>query len=267
MILYKSTVYAKSSYYGNVDSLSGYKLKTALKNIIGNGHIDRGYGALIDVFFKSDLDRSFENDKSLVDIYSEDPKSIDPYKYKSKSQKCGSYKKESDCFNREHIFPQGFFKHKSPMKSDFFHVFPTDGYVNNVRRSYPFGEVVKPKFISRNGSKLGRNVFGNYNGVVFEPIDEFKGDIARALLYFATRYEDRIQRFTFSELDGTKTQVYKSWYIQLLLKWHRLDPVSSHEQNRNEVGYRYQGNRNPFIDHPEWVERIWQPQLRQQQQI
>ena len=192
-----------------------------------------------------------------MDMYSEDPKTKDPYVFSSKKQKCGNYKKESDCFNREHIFPQSGFNKRYPMRSDFFHVYPTDGYVNHVRGRYPFGEVGNSTWVSRNGSKLGKNTFGNYIGVVFEPIDEFKGDIARALLYFATRYQDKISSFSFSVLDGSKDKVYQTWFLDLLLKWHRQDPVSVHEQNRNEAGFRYQGNRNPFIDHPEWVEKIW----------
>jgi endonuclease I len=203
------------------------------------------------------LDRSFDNDKSIVDIYSEDPKTKDPYSFNKKSQQCGRYKGESDCYNREHIFPQSSFKKKYPMKSDFFHVFPTDGYVNNKRSSYPFGEVSKPKWVSANGSKLGKTSVGNYSGYVFEPIDEFKGDVARALLYFATRYEHKVKSFKHVMLDGSESQVYQDWVIELMLRWHRMDPVSSHEQNSNEVGFRFQGNRNPFIDHPEWVGRIW----------
>lgn len=86
---------------------------------------------------------------------------------------------------------------------------------------------------------------------------KFKGDIARALLYFATRYEDSIQGFNHEWLDGSKTQVYRSCVVRLLLKWHTMDPVSEHEIKRNEAGFTYQGNRNPYIDHPEWVNLIW----------
>lgn len=258
---------SSSSYYGNSKDLSGYKLKTALKNIIGNGHKDRGYSALIRIYLESDVDTTYDKDNSVLDMYSEDPQTKDPYTFSTYGQKCGNYKKESDCFNREHIFPQSSFNKKYPMRSDFFHVYPTDGYVNYKRSHHPFGEVAKPSWVSKNGSKLGRNTFGGYRGTVFEPIDEFKGDIARSLLYFATRYEDRISSFSFSVLDGSKDKVYSTWFLNLLLKWHREDPVSVHEQNRNEAGFRFQGNRNPFIDHPEWVEKIWLASSRQAQNI
>lgn len=246
------------TYYKGISSgLSGYELKTALAEKISIGHIDKGYGALISVYFKSDADRSYDNDGSLVDIYSENPSSYDNYKYSSKKQVCGNYRGESNCFNREHIFPQSGFGKGKPMKTDFFHVFPTDGYVNGKRSNHPFGEVARPTWVSQNGSKLGANTIGKFRGTVFEPIDEFKGDIARALLYFATRYENRITGFRHKMLNGTRDQVYADWFIAMLLRWHKMDPVSPHETQRNNIGYHFQGNRNPFIDHPEYVEKIW----------
>lgn len=244
-------------YYRGTENLSGYQLKTSIKNIISQGHQDRGYGELLNIYFESDADRDFENDGSILDIYSENPDGTDSYNFSSRHQACGSYRGEADCYNREHLFPQSIFNKRSPMRNDFFQVYPTDGYVNNRRGSLPFGEVDHPSWTSSNGSKVGTNTFGNYRGEVFEPIDTFKGDIARALLYFATRYEDGIAGWHHEMLNGTRDQVYQDWFLQLLIKWHLQDPVSAHERNRNEVGFEYQGNRNPFIDHPEWVELIW----------
>lgn len=245
------------AYYQKVEDLSGFKLKTALKNLLKSTHNDRGYGALISIYFESDVDETYDGDGTIVDMYSESPNSPDSYDYASKREACGSYRREADCFNREHIFPQGTFHKRYPMRSDFFHIYPTDGYVNGHRSNYPFGEVSNPEWTSTNGSKRGINTYGSYRGVVFEPIDEFKGDIARALLYFATRYEDKVSSWNHPMLNGSRDVVYSSWFISLLLKWHKQDPVSLHESHRNQVGYKYQGNRNPFIDHPEWVEKIW----------
>jgi len=244
-------------FYGDLSLLYGYELKTKLKEIISEPHQNRGYGALINVYFQSDADRIYDNDGSIVDIYSERPNEEDSYTYSSRSQKCGNYNKESDCFNREHIFPQSVFKKKGFMKSDFFHIFPTDGHVNHTRDSHPFGEVSDPVWLSQNGSKLGLSVTPGYNGTVFEPIDEFKGDVARALLYFATRYEDKIAYWKHDMINGTSDQVYSTWFIRLLLKWHKMDPVNEHEKYRNEIGHKYQGNRNPFIDYPDFATRIW----------
>ena len=261
-ILYFSQ--APVGYY-NSATASGFALKTQLKNIISNGHIDQGYGALYDAYTTSDTDIFYENDGSVLDMYSENPNGPDPYNYLHKTRNCGNYNSENDCYNREHIFPQGFFNSLHPMRTDIHHVIPSDGYVNGRRSSYPFGEVTTPTWTSRNGSKVGQNTFDSFTGTVFEPIDEFKGDIARMLLYFAVRYEDEVTDSNWDDhdasennpLDGSNDQVYEDWYIKLLYKWHTNDPVSQRENVRNDEAYQFQGNRNPFIDHPEYVTQIW----------
>lgn len=260
-----SIAYAQipTGYY-DAASGSGYTLKTQLKNIITNGHIDKGYGALYDAYTKTDNDSFYENDNSVLDMYSENPSGTDAYNYDHNTRNCGNYNSENDCYNREHIFPQGFFESQYPMRSDIHHVVPSDGYVNGRRSNYAFGEVSNASWTSNNGSKVGANTFDNYSGTVFEPIDEFKGDIARMLLYFATRYEDDVtsnswdpHTATNNPLNGTNNQVYEDWYINLLYKWHTNDPVSQREIVRNNEIYLFQGNRNPFIDHPEFVSQIW----------
>ncbi len=249
---------AAENYYESITNQKGFELKSALKKLLARTHRPQGYKALYRVYITSDIDTTYDNDGSIVDMYSENPKGVDPYIFKTERQRCGQYSKEADCYNREHIFPQSSFKKKPPMRSDFFHVYPTDGYVNNRRGHFPFGEVDGiPSYTSQNGSKVGYNTFESQGSKVFEPINEFKGDIARALFYFATRYENRIQEFHHDWLDGSRSRVYKPWFTRLLLKWHRQDPVSVHEQNRNNAGFSFQENRNPFIDHPEYVESIW----------
>ncbi len=249
---------AIDQYYQGTHQLTGFKLKTALNKILSTSHKDQGYSALFHVYLKSDADNSYDGDGSVVDMYSEIPATKDPYNFSQRKHMCGQYKGESDCFNREHLFPQSIFSRRPPMKADFFHVYPSDGYVNNKRGSHPFGEVSRAKWVSRNGSKVGpHNKLHEYSGSVFEPIDEFKGDIARALLYFATRYERKVSKWSHDMLNGTSDQVYADWFIKLLLKWSKNDPVSKHEIQRNNAGYEFQGNRNPFIDHPEWVNAIW----------
>jgi len=248
------------NYYkqANLAGLSGYALKTALHKLLSKTHHARGYGELYNAYLVGDLDVDFEGDRSIVDIYSENPKGEDSYNYHSRSDTCGNYRAEGDCFNREHIFPQSAFYKKLPMRSDYFHIFPTDGKVNGVRSNYPHGEVTSTVWTSENGSKLGKSSLTGYNGEVFEPIDEFKGDVARALLYFAIRYEDRIKSFRYVMLDGTSDHVYKKNFLAVLIRWHKLDPVSDHERRRNDNGESFQGNRNPLIDHPEYVSQIWE---------
>lgn len=264
---------APAGYYDAADGLTGYQLKTALNQIIdgnddNNGfsyHQAQGYNDLYDAYAEpnsGDTDDYYENDGSVLDMYSEKPNGPESYNYNHFSNNCGQYSGEGDCLNREHLVPQSTFNSGSPMKSDYFHVVPSDGYVNGRRSSHPFGEVTNASWTSTNGSKVGPNTFPGYNGTVFEPIDEFKGDIARAVLYFAIRYESEING-SWSSNDVLEfsdySQFYQQWYIDLLLSWHLNDPVSQREIDRNNNGYAFQGNRNPLVDHPEYASLIWDP--------
>jgi len=250
---YDETFYDLSDYKG----LKGQALKSKLHRLIESTHRTQSYGSLYNAYFEGDIDRDFEGDHSIMDMYSERPNGEESYNYHGRSDTCGNYRGEGSCFNREHLFPQSAFNKKSPMRTDYFHIYPTDGYVNGVRSNHPFGEVTDVEWTSSNGSKLGKNRSTGYSGSFFEPIDEFKGDIARGLLYFAIRYEDRIKSFRHEMLDGSDDQVYKDRFLNILLKWHKQDPPSEFEKNRNDNGFKFQGNRNPLIDHPEWVSQIW----------
>lgn len=255
-----------AGYYDSTTGLTGYALKTELKKIVTNGHADNGYSALWDAYKTGDLDKIYENDNTILDIYSEKPAGPDAYNYSPGTNQCGGTTPASEggCYNREHVFPQGFFDEVNqgfPMKNDYLHVFPTDNVVNGKRSNYPFGRVGSASWTSTNGSKLGTSNFPGYGGTVFEPIDEFKGDIARSLLYFITRYEDKLQQFDYNDVnnpqDGSLDRGFEQWYINLLLLWHQNDPVSAKENARNDYAYVYQKNRNPYIDHPEYVTMIW----------
>ncbi|MGZ5262848.1 MAG: endonuclease [Kaistella sp.] len=250
-----------AGYYSSASGLTGYALKSQLKVIVTNGHTDNGYGGLWEAYKVGDLDKYYENDNTILDIYSEKPAGPDAYNYTPGTNQCGNYSGEGQCYNREHVFPQGFFNEGAPMKNDYLHVFPTDGSVNGRRSNYPFGRVGSASWTSTNGSKLGTSNFPGYGGTVFEPIDEFKGDIARSLLYFITRYEDGLQQFDYNDAnnpqDGSRDRGFEQWYINLLLLWHQNDPVSVKETARNDYAYVYQKNRNPYIDHPEYVTMIW----------
>lgn len=251
-------------YYSSASGLTGYTLKTALHNII-KGHTAQGYSALWTFYNSNELDQYYENDGSILDIYSENPNSSDPYTYTKSTDQCGSYSGEGSCYNREHSFPRSWFGGAvEPMNSDVHHIFASDGYVNGKRSSYPYGEVGSASFTSSNGSKLGSSAAGlGYNGTVFEPIDEFKGDLARAAFYMATRYEDAIGSWETNStygnavLDGSGSKVFEDWALNMLIAWHNADPVSAKEIARNDAAYSHQGNRNPFIDHPEYVASIW----------
>ncbi len=253
-----------SSYYSDAEGLSGYTLKTALYNIIKN-HATQSYSDLWTFYSAYEYDTYYENDGTIIDIYSENPSGSDSYTFSAGSDQCGSYSGEGDCYNREHSFPRSWFGGAvSPMNTDVHHIFPTDGYVNAKRSSYPYGEVGSATYTSDNGSKLGSAASGlGYTGTVFEPIDEFKGDIARAYFYMATRYENVISGWqsntTYGDavLDGSSDQVFEDWFLAMLLEWNAQDPVSQKEIDRNEAAYSFQGNRNPFVDYPDFVTEIW----------
>lgn len=270
-----SSAQPPQGYYDTAQGLTGFQLKTALKNIIddtddNNGkafHIPQMYSDLWTAYTNVnsgyiDNYNDFDNDGFLLDVYSENPNGNDPYNHTLTTDQCGNYNAEGVCYNREHLVPQSLFDQQLPMRSDFHSTFPTDGQVNGYRGSLPFGEVNTPNLTTMNGTKRGPNVFPGYTGNVFEPLDIFKGDIARALFYFAVRYEDQINTSGWDNpadniLNTDENQFYDDWYIDLLLSWHISDPVSQEEQDRNDNGFIFQNNRNPFIDNPSYVQAIW----------
>jgi len=257
-----------NGYYNSATG-TGYTLKTQLYNIIKN-HTDQGYAGLWTTYATSDRDLFYENDNTVLDVYSENPTGPDPYTFIYSTNQCGSYTNEGDCYNREHTIPQSYFGNGvQPMYSDAHFVLPTDGKVNGKRDDFPYGRVGNVTWTSMNGSKFGNNnnsgYSAGYSQTVFEPVDEFKGDIARCLLYFVTRYENQLVGFygaTSSTakvmFDGTSDHSYSNTFLNILITWHLQDPVNAREIARNNAVYARQGNRNPYIDHPEYVCQIWQ---------
>ena len=248
---------ANGNYYISTIDLSGAELKTALYNKI-SGHSVISYSGLWNTYSTTD---NFYNGK-VWDIYSTNICGLTPYDFAFGTNQCGNYSKEGDCYNREHSFPQSWFGSASPMVSDMFHIYPTDGKVNGERNNYPYGEVSSATYTSLQGGKLGANTFPGYSGIVFEPIEEYKGDLARTYFYMATRYENLIAGWQNNGnaneiLAGNSFPVYDQWVIDLMVKWHNQDPVSLKEINRNNAIYGYQQNRNPYIDSPQFVQRIW----------
>lgn len=261
-----------AGYYNNATG-TGYTLKTQLHNIIDD-HKDKGYGGLYDTFELSDLDKYYEKDNSILDIYSEKPDGPDAYVYfygDDKKDDGSGGTQEGQKYNREHIIPQSYFSSQTPMYSDAHYILPTDKYVNGQRGNLPFGVVGTATLTTTNGSKKGNALnsgySAGYSGVVFEPIDEFKGDVARMFFYFVTRYEGQLAGF-YNDVNGTSTQSkamfdgtedhgLSNTFLNILLTWNAQDPVSQREIDRNNAIYGRQNNRNPFIDHPEYVTTIW----------
>ncbi len=268
-------------YYNTAAGLTCQPLKTALRNIIATGSNTLSYTpGLWNLYLYSDIHRNDANNADIIwDMYSDNPTGPEPYTYTHGTNQCGTYGSEGDCYNREHSTPQSWFAQVSPMVSDAHHIFATDGKVNGVRSNFPYGEVTSASSTSLNGSKLGTgNNFG-YTATVFEPINAYKGDFARAGLYMAVRYENEIISQNWSTKGNAnevflsttdqpiaatrKLEIYDDWYLKLLYKWHIQDPVSQKEIDRNNViyttviGANAQANRNPFIDHPEYAAAIW----------
>ena len=257
-----------TGYYNATTGLSCSSLKTTLKNIITNGNNLNDYGSLYSQYAETDVKpREVGSGSAMViwDIYSDNPTGTDPYNYNPATQQCGNYSGENSCFNREHTFPQSWFTTgtASGPGTDYIQVLPTDGFVNGKRSNFPYGEVGTVSYTSLNGSKLGSSSVAGVSGTVFEPINTYKGDVARIYLYMVTRYQENISSWANLSSNGAPTLSANTFpsvninYLKLMLKWHNQDPVSQKEIDRNNGAYSFQGNRNPFVDRPELVDAVW----------
>ena len=172
-----------AGYYDGLEGIQGEPLRSALFQIIKNPNVE-SYDGLWGAFEDTDL----KSNGKVWDMYSDVPGGTPSYEFTFVSDQCGNYGGEGDCFNREHSFPKSWFNESTPMYSDLFHLYPTDGYVNGMRSNYPFGEVGSASYTSTNGSKRGSSNYPGYSGTVFEPIDDYKGDFARSYFYMLTCY-------------------------------------------------------------------------------
>lgn len=251
--------------YYNTATGTGFTLKTQLFNII-NDHNDRGYGGLYTTYQTSDIKPS----GYVWDMYSNCDFTFGTVPNGGNQDNGTDPGGECGLFNREHTVPQSYFASATPMYSDAHFVIPSDKVVNATRDDYPFGKVQTASYTSGNGSKLGTNTNSGYSfgftSTVFEPVDEYKGDIARVLLYFATRYEDMVAGFYTAApgtskikpmFDGSSDKVFSPTFLNIILTWNIQDPVSAKEITRNDAIYARQQNRNPYIDHNEYVASIW----------
>ncbi len=250
LTLFPAFAEAPDGYSRQCEGKSGKALLEALYATVGK-HTTVSYDGLWNVYKTSDI----RDNGTVWDMYS-------TKEWRVGQQHCGTYKNIGDCINREHSFPKSWFDDRSPMVSDAFHIYPTDGKVNGQRSNFPYGECSGGTTLPSNGNvkalgKLGTSTFSGYSGRVFEPVDEYKGDFARSYFYMAACYNDRVSTWHSDMLANNSYPVFSSWAVKLLLKWHRQDPVSKKETDRNDAVYAFQHNRNPFIDHPELAEHIW----------
>ncbi len=175
------------NFYSSCEGKSGKELLHALNAVVGP-HTNVGYDGLWNVYKTSDV----RADGSLWDIYS-------TKRWPSDFTRCGNYAVIGDCVNREHSFPKSWFggDKNSPMYADAYHLYPTDGKVNGLRSNYPYGECAngtteRPVGEVKALGKKGKSTFPGYSDIVFEPDDEYKGDLARSYFYMAAAYNDKI---------------------------------------------------------------------------
>jgi endonuclease I len=246
------------TYYQAADGKKGAELKTALCAIIYS-RTERTYKQLWTDFQTTDKK---ENGK-VWDMYS------NLREMTFVTDQAGNYKKEGDVYNREHSWPNSWFGGEvQPMYTDLHHLYPTDGFVNNKRSNYAFGETNGESYKSANDfSKLGACIYPGYTGTVFEPNDIYKGDFARTYFYMVTCYEEKLPDWftnygtkegVSQTIDGSKYPGLRDWQLEMLMKWTKNDPVSADKETpRNNAVYTIQNNRNPFIDYPGLEEYIW----------
>lgn len=249
------------SYYVTIDSTQGTVLRNKLTTITLAGPKDMSYSKLWTAYYTTDVYPSDSVGKAgkIWDMYSN-------VLYTPGTNQCGSYSNVGSCYNREHSLPKSWFNEQHPAYYDMGHIIPTDGKVNGQRNNYPFGECadgVRLKYQQYVGAgKLGSSTFEGYTsvGTVFEPDDQYKGDFARMYMYMRVRYKDMnmtndygYHMFNADDVNYGMT----NYSIALLMKWHRMDPVSRKEVDRNNGMQDVQKNRNPFIDFPILAEYLW----------
>ena len=253
-------------YYANAIGKQDEALMTALEGIIYT-HSQLGYNFLWDCYPYTDAG----DDGYYIDMYSTCKYNHDTY-----HPSTASYVGQG--LNREHSFPKSWFGGEVyPMYTDLMMIIPADAYVNQRRGNSPYGVCNGSDVITYTNEELGVSMKGKlgtstYNGYtkrVFEPDDEYKGDFARIYFYMVTCYKRDVVNWPGCDQLDYETNNYKAfsdWSMQMLMEWHRADPVSAKEIARNEAVYdskdmynnQYgQGNRNPFVDHPELAEYIW----------
>ena len=264
------------TYYQAADGKKGTELKTALFQIISPHEMQSYTPGVWNAINSYDI----REDGKIWEIYS----GISNFTPKVDQDKGEDIDEEGRVYNREHAMPKSWFNEGSgatdyPMYTDLHHLFPTDRAVNSIRSNWPYGEVDKSRTPTKQ-SAGGFSKFGicdpsigytilNGTARVFEPNDEYKGDLARVYFYMATCYEayktgggkDRSpkdwDKGDKTMLDGTIFPFFKEWAVKMLLRWAQQDPISEKEVKRNEGIYGIQKNRNPFVDYPGLEQYIW----------
>lgn len=232
-------------YYNSAAGLTGPALKAALHNIIDD-HAELDYDETTMVLESLDVDTLNPNNVTCI--------------YTGWSIPKNAYATGNDGWNKEHVWARshGDFGFTPPEGSDLFNLFPCDATVNSAKGNRDFDE--------GNVEYLDAGVpTGCYTAdYTWEPRGAMKGDVARAMFYMAVRYEGDTGELDLELVDYVNSSPNGEplhGNLETMLQWHQEDPVDNYERRRNDsIYYLYQDNRNPFIDHPEYVEQIWSGQ-------
>jgi endonuclease I len=231
-----------AGYYNPATGLSGSALKTALHNIIDD-HTELSYTAVTNALKVTDQDTL--NSNNVICIYT------------GWSYLKSDYGGLGDDWNKEHVWSKshGDFGDNPPEGTDLHHLRPCDASVNSAKGNRDFSKGTT-QYIDGSGTTDCYTA-----AYIWEPRPSDKGDVARMLFYMAVRYEGdngetNLELVNYVNSSPAGQPLYGN--LDTLLKWHNQDPVNNWERNRNNIIYnQYQHNRNPFIDHPEYVGLIW----------
>jgi endonuclease I len=226
-----------AGYYDGTEDLYGEELKAVLHDII-DGHDEPTYNDLRDFILK-ESDEDPQNANNIILLYT------------GRSQAKSTFGGGINEWNREHTWAKshGDFGNNPPCGTDAHMIRPTDASVNSDRGNKDFDE---------GGQQHPEATGCYYTEYTWEPRDEVKGDVARIILYMDVRYEGDNGELDLTAVDAVNTSpAPEHGRLSILLEWHEQDPPDDFELNRNNVVYSYQDNRNPFIDHPEFVYEIW----------
>jgi endonuclease I len=260
-----------SDYYSSIDSsLRGAALAKQLTDLISI-HTVVTYASLWEAFKRADEGAAHGTSCSsslMSDIYS--AKCWQPG-----TEQCGNYKKEGDCYNREHSWPKAWWGGATIASyTDLHHLFPSDGYDNNRRSNYALGNIdnsTNPSYNTTSGSMLGHCIPSSgpasraipgagdtppSSSPCWQPSDQLKGELARVYLYMSVCYAEI---FTCCDGDAVNGATLKPWMLATVLDWHAQYPPTASENARHEIVFQIQANRNPFIDYPEWADYVFLP--------
>lgn len=235
-----------SGYYSSLNGKSEASLKSAIHLLLYNHTKVSSYSDLPKYFQRTDVHKDITDKRGNPmwwDMYAEIP----------------LYTPSFSGLNREHAFPKSWWggDTSTPAYTDLNHLYPSEMKANTAKSNFPLGVCSSTSF--DNGiSKVGPPVTGQGGGAakVFEPANEYKGDLARAYFYMVCCYQNLTWKYTYMVQQNTYPTL-NSYAINLLLQWHRQDPPSQKEYDRNEEIYKIQNNRNPFIDYPDLAEYLW----------